>query len=284
MKEEKDYNLDSDKLHESEDKDSGSIGQEAVDNGNKEANLEEQEENNTEEREEGTIAEEEIKPESEESSKKKDHTFIYAIVIIFIILLFIIFLPRFVPPKSAIVDLDELHQQNLQGKLSKDKGYIHNGLYSFVYYDNLWNTQLQTANATRVFDMKFHYRPIDVEDIDIVGELNRSALARYKNFFMTFNPLDEDMNYIGVAIGETDFIMIQVFGKGVISACTHNESDACTDRPIVECNSTSAPVFYFASEEETNVLYLNNCIILSGKREDILRATDRMLFDLLGIM
>jgi hypothetical protein len=101
---------------------------------------------------------------------------------------------------------------------------------------------------------------------------------------MTFDPTDAHLNYIAVSTAETDMVVIQVFGKGVIASCLNNESLACVNRPIVGCDSTDAPVFYFASEENTSVLYLDNCIIVSGDRDNLLRATDRMLFDFLGIM
>ena len=73
-------------------------------------------------------------------------------------------------------------------------------------------------------------------------------------------------------------------GKGVVAACTKNETVACQTRPIVDCHTSKVPTFYYASENETNVLFLDTCIIVSGEKEELLRATDRMLFHLLQIM
>ena len=212
----------------------------------------------------------------------KDNIFFYAIITIILVIFLIVFIPKLIPNSQPT--LEELHKKNLEDKLSPDKGYVYKGLYSFVSYDGLWYTQLRTHSGQKLFNIPFHYSPRDVEHIEPVGQLNYSNLDRYKNFFMTFDPEDENLNYIAASTSETDMILIQVFGKGIIAACTRNETAACQGRPIVQCNSTDAPVFYFASEEETTLLYLNNCIVISGKNEELFKATDRMLFDLLDIM
>ena len=222
-------------------------------------------------------------PEHPLENKTKDSALLFTVIVILVAFILVIFIPKFVPQASSM-SLDELHEKNLAGKLSPDKGYVYNGLYSFVLFDDLWYTQLVTSSGEKQFNIPFHYGPRDVEDIEVNGELNYSAFDKYKNFFMTFDPIDENLNYIAVSTGEAVNIFIQAFGKGVIGACTNNETTACQGRPIVQCNSTDAPVFYFASEDETNVLYLNNCVVLSGNKEELFRATDRMLFDLLGII
>ena len=222
------------------------------------------------------------KDESLAQPKIKDSTFIYAAVFIVIMLLVILFVPRLLNQSQAT--LEELHEKNIAGKLSADKGYMYNGVYSFVLFDNLWYTQVSTPDKKTIFSIPFHYSPRDVEYINPEGILNYTNLDKYQNIFVTFDPKDENLKYIAVSVGEADLTLIKVFGKGVIASCTNNESDACIGRPIVDCNSTDAPVVYFASENQTKVLYLNNCIIVSGREEELFKATDRMLFNLLGIM
>jgi hypothetical protein len=213
----------------------------------------------------------------------KDSALVYIGIGIVLLLVAIIFIPRLIHPPQNYT-LDELHTLNLQGKLSPDKGYMYKGVYSFVYHDGLWYTQLKTRNSTQLFSIPFHYGPRDVENITLVGYLNYSNLDSYKNFFVTFDPLDTDLNFVAVATAETDQILINVFGKGVIASCIRNETHICNQVPIVECNSTAAPVFFFASEPETNVIYSNNCVVVSGDKQNLFKATDRMLYDLLGII
>lgn len=214
--------------------------------------------------------------------KGKDHVIIYASIFLVLLFFSIFFLPKLIVP-SGELSLDELHSRNLEGKLSPDKGYVYNGLYSFVLFDGLWYTQLVTSGGATQYNIPFHHGPKEVENISIYGQLNYSNLDKYKNFFMTFDPDDDDLSYIAASTSESNFVFIQVFGKGVIGSCTKNAT-GCEDRPKVKCNSTSAPVFYFGSEDETNVLYIDNCVIIAGKERELFKATDRMLFDLLGIM
>jgi hypothetical protein len=236
---------------------------------------------------------------NEKEESRKDYLFYYAIAGIFLILLFIILVPRLFTSHSLTIV--ELHERNLQGKLPADNGYMYNG-HSFVFYGGLWYTQVATSTGARIFNIPFHYSPKDVEDINIIGELNYSNLDKYKNFFMTFDPKDENLGHIAVAIGEADQTIINVFGKGVIGACTKNSSEACKNtlggenevcvrdvdkacigRPIVQCNNTNAPVFYFSQSNGTKLVYKNNCIILSGLKEDLFKVTDKMLFNFLKI-
>jgi len=216
------------------------------------------------------------------TKEKGDKILFYTIIIIVLAIAALLLIPKFFTKEQ--LTLDQLHKLNLDGKLSPDKGYIYKGKYSFVYFDKLWYGLIPATPIKKVFSIPFHYGPREVEDIIPKGNLNLSNLNAYKNFFMTFDPLDSELNFIAASTSEADAVFVQAFGKGVIGSCSRNETAGCVGRPIVECNSTDAPVFYFASEEETNVIYLNNCAILAGSGREIFRATDRMLFDLLGIM
>jgi len=225
-------------------------------------------------------------PQSEEKPDepevpKKDTILIISIAIIIILLAAVFLIPKLVHPPYT---LEQLHERNFQGKLPPDKGYVYNGQFSFIYQDKLWYTLLTTADGSRRFSIPFHYGPREVEDILPQGFLNDTRLNEYDSFYITFDPNDEDLAFIGVSIGETDRAFVEAYGKGVISSCIHNDSAACINHPIINCSSTEAPVFYFASEPDTRVLFLNNCIIVTGSKEELFRATDRMLFSIMGIM
>ena len=215
-----------------------------------------------------------------EMEKKSDKILWYSFIILIIIVAIIIIVPKYINP---VVSVDELHKRNFEGKLNPDEGYLYNG-YSFVFHEGLWNTQIQSRGSeAKLFDIKLHYGPREVEHIQPQGFLNKSNLDKYLNFFNTFNPEDDDLGFIAAATSEANFVLTQVFGKGVIGSCT-KQFQGCEDRPIVECDSTDAPVLYYASEEDTNLLYLNNCVIISGSGDEIFKSTDRLLYDLMGIM
>ena len=208
-----------------------------------------------------------------------DKVMIVAGVLVLLIFLAVIFLPKYL--KGPSLTLDELHERNLQGKLKPDQGYVYNG-HSFVFYDSLLYTSVVNPGRTKQITLPFHFGPRDTEAIAPLGEYNASLFDSSRDIFMTFDPKDEGLPFIGVATGETDQVLINAFGKGVIAACTRNESFPCSARPKVDCD-TAAPVIYFATENQTNVLFLDNCIIVSGREKELWKAADRMLFHFLGI-
>ena len=70
----------------------------------------------------------------EEDTKEKEtnkYFYIIAAVIILVFAAFIIY-QRVGIPTGAVITIDDLHELNLQGDLSSDKGYVHNG-FSFVF-------------------------------------------------------------------------------------------------------------------------------------------------------
>ncbi|MDO8480436.1 MAG: hypothetical protein Q7S65_01320 [Nanoarchaeota archaeon] len=200
--------------------------------------------------------------------------------IILLILLAVIFVPKLL--QKAPLTLEELNQRNLEGKLKPAQGYVYNQ-HSFVKYDNLWYTSVVNPARTKEINLPFHFGPRDTEGITMVGQPNFTAFEQNRNVFITFDPKDDGLQYIGVAVGETDQVLINAFGKGVVAACTNNETYPCSERPTVTCEDKGVPVIYFATENETSVLFLDNCVIVAGKAEELWKATDRLLYYLLGI-
>lgn len=222
----------------------------------------------------------EVNPEEIESKKKtSDKALIISIISITIIIAIIIGLRLF--PKETPTTIDGLHSLNIQGKLKQEEGYVYNG-YSFVFTNGLWYTQVQRGN--NLFDIALHYAPKDLEDIPIEGELNGTLFNSEKGIYITFDPLGQNLNYVALAVGEFDQNIIKAFNKMPIAACDKNETEACAARPIITCDNTNKPVLYLQQKTETKVLYNNNCMIVQGIGPEIVKATNRLLFKLYGIM
>jgi hypothetical protein len=215
-------------------------------------------------------------------AKKSDTFFIYAIIFIVITFLMVIFIPKLIPHSEPTIQ--SLFADNFKGKLNPEEGYMYNDVFNFIYFDGLWYTQLANPAKTKIFTIPFHYGPRNVDNISISGYLNGTIFNMHDSIYMTFYPIDSDLQYIAVGISETNAILVNTFGKKVQAACTVNETIACQTRPIIQCNSTSSPVFYFKYSEKTSVQYKNNCVIISGSGTEIWKATDRMLFDLLDVI
>jgi len=240
--------------------------------------------NHTVHEESPTIPEQEIKKEGEsdeKSDKSSDKFFFYAVAILVIVGLVVIYIPKWVINTEQL-DLEALHAKNLAGKLDEDKGFVMKGR-SFVFFDNLWYAELSTPAGDRTFNVPFHFSPREVAHIQPIGTLNFTKFQNYRTFYSVIDATDEEGGYLGVAKLETAQFLINAFGRTIVDGCIKNETLACSTRPIVQCNSTDLPVLYFASEDETNLLYIDNCAIISGRGAELLKATDRMLYDFLGL-
>ncbi len=220
----------------------------------------------------------------EKKKEKKGSDKILFFSVIFLIIIFAIILSvRFLHKGKKVATIDELHLLNIEGKLKPEQGYIYNG-YSFVFVDGLWYTQIQSTSGRYLFDVPLHYGPRDVGDIPIEGWLNDSIFNSQREIFITFNPLEPNLKYVALAIGEFDQNIIKTFDKIPIAACDRNETKPCKSRPIIRCNNTREPVFYAIQEEPTKIILKDNCIIVQGVGYELVRAVDRLLLWLYGIM
>lgn len=176
--------------------------------------------------------------------------------------------------------IEELHKLNLEGKLKPEQGYIHKG-YSFVFADGLWWTQIQANNT--LYNLPLHFGPKETENMPINGASNNVFLNATK-VYITFNPLASEFKYVTLAVAETDQSLIKSFGIFPIAACDRNETDACKNRPIVTCNDIDKAVIYFLDAPESGVVFNGNCVIISGTGWEIVRAADKFLLRMYGLV
>lgn len=224
---------------------------------------------------------EEVKEGIEKEKKISDWILIVSIVAIIIILASIMSFKLF--QKETPKTIDDLHSLNLDGKLKPEQGYVYNG-YSFVFANGLWYTQVQNKAGTSLFNIPLHYAPKDLEDIPVGGMLNLTLFDSENGIYITFNPLEQNLNYVALAVGEFDQSIIKAFNKIPVAACDKNETKACSTRPIITCNNTNKPVLYLQQKPETKVIFDYNCMHVQGIGPEIVRAVDRLLLKLYGIM
>ncbi|MBU1704050.1 MAG: hypothetical protein KJ922_01690, partial [Nanoarchaeota archaeon] len=178
--------------------------------------------------------------------------------------------------------IDDLHRLNLDGKLDTQQGYLYNG-YSFVNYDGIWYTQIMSPKGTRMYDSAFRFGPREAEDVPIIGRLDATLFNRASTYYVTFDPLGSQFNYVAVAVADINQNMMKVFEKTPIAACDKNETEACNERPIIDCSNTKDLVFYIKEKNETRVYIEDNCINIEGSQAEMVRAVDKLLFVLYGI-
>ncbi len=176
-----------------------------------------------------------------------------------------------------IVTIDDLHKKNLIGE-SGENNYLYNG-FSFVYADGLWYTRVKPGN--KLVDVPLHFGPKELENIEIKGSLD-DTFNENKEVYITFDPLNEQMQYTALASAELSLNLAKGILKTPVAACIKNETSACEERPIMTCSSEK-PVIYIKESKTPMILLNDNCIIVQGKDWDVVKATDRLILYWYGV-
>lgn len=197
-----------------------------------------------------------------EKEIKKSQNAVFAIVltVIAVVIIFLYFVPVDTP-EDKIEDT-----------------YFYNN-FEFVKENGLWSTGIQTEND--IYKLYVHYGPKELEDVksDKVDRM----LFMNKTMFLTFDPKSEQQAYIAVAAAEAGSSLYRVLGAEVHASCLQNDS-ACVDRYIIDCDTTNRPVLKLIISNETYVDLDDNCVTIAGNGTDLIRATDKFLYQMYGIM
>lgn len=176
-------------------------------------------------------------------------------------------------PTGATITVDELHDLNINGELSSEKGYTHNG-FSFVLFDGLWYTKIQRGDVA--YSIPLHFGPRDVKDVTVKGTLGKT-FDEGDDVYITVNPLDENSDYTALAASELAQNMAIAIKRRPIGACDRNETVMCKDRSIVTCETTDKPMIYLVQEQGPEVEFKDQCIIVRGIQYDLVKSADRLL-------
>jgi hypothetical protein len=150
---------------------------------------------------------------------------------------------------------------------------IVNG-FVFEYYAGLWNTQWQREG--NIYNVRLHYNPKQVEDLQLTGKAD--ARFNQPETYITFDPSEENLSYVALSAAELSMSMTTSFNITPIAACSKNETDACSIRPIINCENTNASVIYLKNQAPTLLEFRGNCIVLQGQDAELLRAAERFLY------
>ena len=181
---------------------------------------------------------------------------------------------------AAVIDIDQLHKDNLVGDLNKEEGYIYNG-YSFVKADGLWWTESNKFGT--LLKIPLHFGPKEVEQIKVEGGL-RPLINKGDAIYITIDPLVSD-KYYTLGVSELSFNVAKGMDRIPNGACTE-ESIYCENRTIVSCenNPKNLPLIELELKNETSVVLSGTCIKISGYGYDLVKAVDRVLYQWYGIM
>jgi len=198
------------------------------------------------------------------SSDKKSYR---AMILFFTAAVIMVGLIIFIPP---LFDIDNY---------SKDK-YIYN-YFEFEKIDGIWTSR--TQEGADLFLISLRHGPLDVEDIPVRGDLLN--FRKNNNFFyITFDPTAENHDsYVTMSNAEISPNMVLHFRKTIEAACVIDHPD-CTGISTVTCSSTDQPVIHIKKAAEPSVELAGNCVTISGTGVDLVKATDRFMYGMYGIM
>lgn len=216
------------------------------------------------------------KKDSASSSVKSDWSLLIAIAVIFVVFLLIYSISAYInqPPKT----IDEKFIEVLKGKTGEDM-LLYNG-YAFVKEDGLWNTRWELDG--QLYNLQFHYNPLEVKGIPIYGNLSKEFNQR--DMYILFDSEFKSPEHMALASYELNLNLIKAIKGKPEAACTSNESEACVDRPIVDCHDSDRPVIYFKEENPPNIELEGICMTISGEGIDMLKSVDKVLYLWFGII
>ena len=186
---------------------------------------------------------------------------------------------------AEVIDIDQLHDENVAGSLNEDEAYFYNG-YSFVLVDGLWWAEIPVEKGSEVLlKVPLHFGPKDLNNVTISGELNEH-FNQGENLYIAINPNVRNQHY-SLGLSELSFNVVKGIGRKPIAACTEEDS-ACEGREIISCdnNPDNLPVVeIFVDEEiESAIEYDGSCIRITGHEYGIVSAVDLLLLIWYGVI
>ena len=147
---------------------------------------------------------------------------------------------------------------------------------SFVNNGNIWIARINGKEAA------FSFLPKDVESISASEDIS----GRLRNKFEIDVTYDLNSTYKeSIALAQHQMgLTLAAYGIFVRKGFTTNNT---FNLPVITCNDATAnvPVVYFKHGNSTNINMNNNCIIAeASKNEDFIKAKDRLLYGILGVM
>jgi hypothetical protein len=161
-------------------------------------------------------------------------------------------------------------------KQSSSETNDYNG-YSFKIANNKWATKI---NKTQL-DFDFHPREVDILPSD------PESIQRIKDseaIFLTYDPKSPYLEGITNSIYILETYNNQVFNKITVVGLT--DATGYELKKITCINATpTTPVIFFNGSSQTSIIMKGDCIIVnSPSNRDFIRLTDKILYEMLGII
>ena len=159
----------------------------------------------------------------------------------------------------------------------------HYNQWQFERQNGMWQTIWQKDNVQLILD--FHYLPQATENITtkVLPSWNPDGFAT-DQIIIAFDPRPEDQTYMQLAASELAF-KLTALGVNITTGYTVNATGDYPERPIVNCATKNVSIIVLNNVNITPTMVLQDrCITLSGYNQELLRATDRVMYTFYGII
>jgi hypothetical protein len=164
-----------------------------------------------------------------------------------------------------------------------EKKVMYNGFEFVQLVDGFWQFRWQKGNE--VYNVPLRYNPAQLDNVTVVGSLDPRFATRPEVYVAVDPSNASDQQYVGLGVGETGLNLLKAFNVNLVAACTRNETDACTVRPIVSCEKDSdKSIIVIREGDGPTVIHEGSCIIVRGDKMDLLQSVDRLLYRFYGVM
>jgi hypothetical protein len=102
--------------------------------------------------------------------------------------------------------------------------------------------------------------------------------------YITFEPDADNVSSMAIAAAELSLNLAQGINRSLVAACSRNVTEACATRPIVDCRDTDKAVIYLKENDVPFIKLEDNCIVIYGKGNDLLKGVDRLLMFWYGVV
>jgi hypothetical protein len=159
------------------------------------------------------------------------------------------------------------------------ESYEFNG-FLFEKQGPLWVTNIKWGGEYLRIPM--HYGPTDTKHITLAGRLNDTF--NEGPLYITFEPDADNVSSMAIAAAELSLNLAQGINRSLVAACSRNVTEACATRPIVDCRDTDKAVIYLKENDVPFIKLEDNCIVIYGKGNDLLKGVDRLLMFWYGVV
>ncbi|MCS7134486.1 MAG: hypothetical protein NZ889_01355 [Candidatus Pacearchaeota archaeon] len=152
--------------------------------------------------------------------------------------------------------------------------------FKFRKVENQWQTTVKVYNNNE-FLIRTSFLPQEVENIPSTLEgLYLEKIYDKIIYFVVFSQTE-------LQAAQELAINLYPFSKRIQLACSKEKENEtfCADKPIKNCeNGTESLIIILEEKNETKIKYEKNCLEIYGKGSEILKASDKVIFVIFGII